>query len=292
MRKYVVVVLALLALAFTSLGTAANSPSTADTGHSVAWRLASTASGNCSKATALQVVTQLQLADTSLPNPIAGVLCGAFAGPGSQVMIATLARGTCVPNLGWAAFKFAGGAWQLVPNGSHPGGPTFLSAVGSDIRETVPVWRKSDGPCNPTGGTRARVWHWNGSRFVAGPWKQETSRARVEGAAFYSPSRGIECGMGDDGHSAGGQSASVACWMFNPVQKATLYPDGRLAICRGSEARCRLANIGEAPTLSYGRKTTVGRFRCLSLQDGMRCTVIQSGTGFLINRDGVRRVGP
>ena len=29
--------------------------------------------------------------------------------------------------------------------------------------------------------------------------------------------------MGDDGHSASGQSASVECWTFRPVQKATLY---------------------------------------------------------------------
>ncbi len=293
MRKYSVGVIAILALAFTSLGLSAGLPSTGDNGRAGGGSPSSSAaSGDCSKATALQVATRFQVvADPTLPHPIAGVLCGAFAGPGSQVMIATFARGTCLPNFGWTAFRFTGGAWQLVPNESHPG-PAFVAAAGSDIRETVPIWRKSDGPCNPSGGTKTRTWHWNGTRFTASPWKQETPGSRVEGAAFYSPSRGIECGMGDDGHSAGGQSASVECWMFNPLQKATLNPDGRLAICRGSEARCKLANIGEAPTLSYGRKTTVGRFRCLSLQTGMRCTVVSSGKGFLINRAGVHRVGP
>ena len=45
-------------------------------------------SGRCSKATALEVATPLNLVDTVLTNPIAGVLCGAFAGPESQVMVA------------------------------------------------------------------------------------------------------------------------------------------------------------------------------------------------------------
>ena len=79
---------------------------------------------------------------------------------------------------------------------------------------------------------------------------------------------------------AASQRASVECWTLRPPRKATLYPGGRLIICSGSEARCKLANIGEAPTLSYGKQTTVGRFRCLSLPTGMRCTLIQSGTGF------------
>jgi hypothetical protein len=86
--------------------------------------------------------------------------------------------------------------------------------------------------------------------------------------------------------------AIVECWTFRPPQKVKLYPGGRLAICRGSEARCKLGNAGELPTLGYGRQITVGRFRCLSRRSGVRCTVIQSRKGFLINRSGVRRVGP
>lgn len=69
---------------------------------------------------------------------------------------------------------------------------------------------------------------------------------------------------------------------------------GRLTICRdrGTRNRCNLGNPGEGtPTLSYGKQITVGRFRCLSLQIGVRCTVIRSGKGFLISRAGVRRVG-
>ena len=65
---------------------------------------------------------------------------------------------------------------------------------------------------------------------------------------------------------------------------------------RNHSAQRTRCNTGEhrggTPTLAYGRQITVGRFRCLSLQIGVRCTVIQSGKGFLINRDGVTRVGP
>jgi hypothetical protein len=45
-----------------------------------------------------------------------------------------------------------------------------------------------------------------------------------------------------------------------------------------------------APTLAYGKQISYGRFRCLSLGSGVWCIVIQTGKGFLINRDGVTRV--
>ena len=92
-------------------------------------------------------------------------------------MVAIFARGTCLPNFGWAVFSFTGGAWQLVTNGSHPGFVIALVAVGSDLRETVAIWRKSDLLCNPTGGTKARGWHWDETRPVAGPWKQVTKES-------------------------------------------------------------------------------------------------------------------
>jgi hypothetical protein len=201
-------------------------------------------------------------------------------------MVAIFARGTCLPNFGWAAFRFTGGEWQLVPNGSHPGFVIALVALGSDLRETVPIWRKGDLMCDPTGGTKARSWHWDGSSLVAGPWKQLT-KGEPEPRAFHSPSGNIECGLADDR-----MHALVECWSFRPPQKVKLYPRGRLTICRGSEARCKIGNAGEVPTLGYGRQITVGRFRCLSRRSGMRCTVIRSGKGFLFSRAGVKRVGP
>jgi hypothetical protein len=246
----------------------------------------STASGRCSKAEAIDAVKRLGLRDVSATYPVWKVLCGAFAGPGSQVMVASISGLENLGMLYWAVFRWSAGEWQFLMRQRQA---AVLTAAGSDIRETVSIFQAGDSRCCPSGGTKARIWHWNGSRFAVSAWKQETPSA--QGAAFRSPSGGIECGMGDDGQSTSGrrQSASIECWTFRPPLRATLYPSGGLVICR--RARCT-ANIGEAPTLAYGRQITVGRFRCQSLQIGVRCTVIRSGKGFLINRDGVSRVGP
>ena len=71
-------------------------------------------------------------------------------------------------------------------------------------RETVSIYRDGDPRCCPSGGTKTRVWHWNGSRFVAGPSKHMTSG---EGGAqtplrFDSPSRNINCWVYDGGSRA------------------------------------------------------------------------------------------
>jgi hypothetical protein len=277
----------LVVAAVSVITLAASSPiySAVSGGHSVASASAvaaargtSTASGDCSKATAGQVARQFQLNDQ-----VAQVFCGAFVGPRSQAMVVAFTPGTCGIN-GWAVFSLTGSTWQLVGS-PHVGWTIALTAVGSDIRETAPV-PTGKFQCPTSGRARTRIWHWDGSSLVAGPWKQLTN-GEPEPRAFHSPSGNIECGLVDDR-----TRAIVECWTFRPPQKVKLYPGGRLAICRGSEARCKLGNAGELPTLGYGRQITVGRFRCLSRRSGVRCTVIQSRKGFLINRSGVRRVGP
>ena len=286
----------LVVAAVSVITLAASSPiySAVNGGHVVASRSAvaaargaSTGAAGCSRAEALEVATRLQLVpDPTLPNPIARVLCGAFAGPGSQTMVAIFARGTCLPNFGWAAFTFTGGEWQLVPNGSHTGFVIALVAVGSDLRETVPIWRPRDGPCNPTGGTRARIWHWDGTRLVAGPWKQVTKGEAIT-RTFYTPSKNIWCSLGDSSDYLG-----VSCVSGRAPHTVKMGAAGRLKICHGRRCLgCGCAPEG-VPTLGYGRQITVGRFRCLSRRSGVRCTVISLRKGFLINRDSVKRVGP
>jgi hypothetical protein len=243
----------------------------------------SSGSGDCSKATARQVATRFQLNDQ-----VAQVFCGAFVGPGSQAMVVAFTPGTCGIN-GWAVFSLTGGAWQLVGS-PHVGWTIALTAVGSDIRETAPV-PTGNFQCPTSGRARTRIWHWDGSSLVAGPWKQLT-KGEPEPRAFHSPSGGIQCGMGDARSYRGVACHSLAQRrpvIFNAV---TMDARGGLKTCRGSAARCRLGDVGDVPTLGYGRQVTVGRFRCLSRRTGVRCTVIQSGKGFLINRSGVRRVGP
>jgi hypothetical protein len=268
-----------LLVAAISAIAAAGSGSISTAGHTAA-------QADCSEATASQLVEQHRLNNFLLPNPVQQVLCGPFTGPGSEAMAITIAAPTCWGIQRWAVFRFSGGAWQLVLD-QHEFVFPPLVAVGVDIRVRTPVFRKGDPRCIPSGGSHARTWHWNGTRFTAGPYTQVTPGAPIRSAAFHSPSANIECGMVDDR-----RSAIVECWTFRPPQKVWLYASGRLRICRGSEARCKLGNIGEEPTLAYGRQITVGRFRCLSLKSGVRCTVTRSRKGFLISRSGVTRVGP
>ncbi len=248
------------------------------------------AQAECSMATALEVARPLFVWGDSVRRPIAQVLCGPFTGPGSEAMAVTLVAPTCWPVQGWAVYRFVDGAWQLVL--SRPYVFIFrLDAVGGDIRETAPVFRRGDSRCTPSGGKQARSWHWNGMRLAAGPWRQ-TTRSEPAGRGFYSPSRNISCGMFDDS-----RYRYVKCQSRVPPQVARLNARGQVTSCRNRSAidnHCGLGDPGEnvIPTLAYGRQITVGRFRCLSLQVGVRCTVIRSGKGFLINRAGIRRVGP
>lgn len=278
MRKYAVGVIALLALMLTTLGLAARSPSAAGNGPSgVSSPDTPTASGRCSKAEGIAAVKRLGLRDVSATYPVWKVLCGAFAGTGSKTMVASISGLENVGMLYWAVFRWSGSEWQLLMKQRHA---AILTAVGSDIRETWSIYRPSDSRCCPSGGTKTRIWHWNGSRFVAAAWKHE-----LTSDAFFSPSGNIYCWMNDDGHRA-----VVGCVTFSPVQEVKMGAQGRLKIRRVPAAQCGCVPEG-VRTLGYRRQTTVGRFRCLSQETGVRCTVIQSGKGFLINRDGISRVG-
>jgi len=204
-------------------------------------------------------------------------------------MVASISGLENVGMLYWAVFRWSGSQWQLLMKQRQA---AILSAAGSDIRETASIYRPGDPRCCPSGGTKARRWHWSGSRFVAGPWKSGT-KVEPEARGFDSPSLNINCGMFDQG---GGRY--VRCQSRIPPQKVTMNAQGRLSICRDRTPNvnndCNLGDRGEGPIrrLAYGKQITVGRFRCQSLQIGVRCTVIRSGKGFLINRDGVSRVGP
>ena len=103
-------------------------------------------------------------------------------------------------------------------------------------------------------------------------------------AWITSPSRNLDCQMTD--RYAG--TSEVLCQSTQRPQTVTMAANERLRICRGLQC---LGNAPEnAVTLGYGKSRAVGKFRCTSLPAGLRCVVIASGRGFLINREGITPV--
>jgi hypothetical protein len=97
------------------------------------------------------------------------------------------------------------------------------------------------------------------------------------------------CDVGDEG--------TAYCVSKDLPHSATLALDGTLRICNGR--RCVTNNNlfkSSTPVLAYDQRDEQGGYRCKSEQSGISCTVILAGKGyakgFLINRAGVRRVGP
>jgi hypothetical protein len=275
-----------LALAALVVGVASASASTSFA--------TTTASGPCTEATARQLIAEHGLNSFLLPNPVLQLLCGPFTGPGSQAMAIVVGPlPTCWPSQEWAVFSLTGGEWKLVLEQTRFIDPPLV-AVGGDIRETAPIFRPGDSRCIPTGGSHARLWRWDGTRLVAGPWKQVKPPDPITDAQFYSPSRNLDCGMTDGPFSNGRPNVGVVvCWSLKPTRLVSLGRNGKLGICRRRPG-CT-ADFGESPRpqkLAYGRQITVGRFRCFSLRIGVKCIVVRSGKGFLINRAGIRRVGP
>jgi hypothetical protein len=248
--------------------------------------------GDCSRAAARDLVERLHLGNAGDPNlsdPVGQVLCGAFVGPGSQAMVVSLAIPSCGRTAGWVVFRWTGDAWQLVltrNNGAD------LAAVGSDIKETQNVLRPSDAHCFPTGGTRSRVWHWNGTRFTSTSWKYSKPlkpKSRIVQLYYIrSPSHNLWCDVGDEGQAF--------CVSRSRPHTATLTLGGRVKICSG--AGCfRNPNVFKSgtPVLAYGEVDEQAGFRCRSETKGITCTVRAGkarGKGFLINAAGVTRVGP
>ena len=196
---------------------------------------------------------------------------------------------TCWPIQHWAVFRFTGAVWRLVLDQPAYLFPPLV-AVGSTIRETTAVHRPGDPRCIPSGGRHARIWHWNGKRLVAGPWKQVTRGQPSKHATFFWPGRKLHCEMTDD--PANPNRPSVYCVTVDAAHAAQLESSGKLGICgHRAPSGCLGTVPPNSPTLAYGKDLTVGRFRCSSLRSGVKCVVNRSGKGFLINLKGVRRVG-
>ncbi len=104
-------------------------------------------------------------------------------------------------------------------------------------------------------------------------------------ARFVSPSRNLSCEMAD----RAARGSYVHCQSKRLAHSVRMTPTGRLRLCRG--AGCLGDRASNARVLGYGHRITVGRFQCLSQHAGIRCTVIRSGKGFLIDNVRLHRVG-
>ena len=78
-------------------------------------------------------------------------------------MAVTFVLGVCMPTEGWGVFRFSGGSWRLVLRRSGYNAYAPLSALGTDIGRRRAGLRGPVTGLFPSGGTHARIWHWNGS---------------------------------------------------------------------------------------------------------------------------------
>lgn len=260
------------------------------------------AKADCSMATATRLANQHRLNNFLLPNPIRQLLCGPFTGPGSEAMAITIGAPTCWPVQGWAVFSFSDGDWRLVLSQRLVFVVPPLVAVGGDIRETRPVYRRGDPRCIPSGGTHARTWHWDGTRFAAGPWKQVKPPAAPAGGAksghFKTPSGNIVCVYSATGVLCGIKSGlkpkppyTRECrriGLDHNADRISLGATGRAdpIACSGDAGPF----VGErsAPVLAYGKTWNRGGLRCRSAFAGLTCRN-KSGHGFFLSRARWRR---
>jgi hypothetical protein len=241
-------------------------------------------SSDCSPATAKALVDKHNLNDFLLDDPVAQVLCGPFTGASSKAMAVAIAASTCWPTQQWAVFSFTGRYWKLVRD-VH----AFiyrLAAVDRGIREKRPVFRTTDPRCVPSGGTRSRVWRWNGDRLAAGAWVRRAPPPTYK--EFLAPTAlQTSCYLSTDPNLGAGKAHCQ-----NRRRTADVLSTGRVTICRITATQpCDAGDPGEGdPTLGYGKRIRLGPFRCSSAHAGVTCVVRATGRGFRINRTKVVRL--
>ena len=222
-RRRRVAVLPVLLLPAVLVLTLGGKPSTAAA--RLARPMVVRAAGDCSEATAQTLARKYELGDITYNYPVGKVLCGPFTGPGTNAIAFSFHYYGCIPTSGFAVFRFQGGDWQLVLKNADPA--ISLSAAGSDIGERVAVFRTGDPRCVPSGGTKERIWHWDGQQLVPSAWKQTTSAKALTVVGIYSPSGNLGCEMSD--HNPGG--SYVGCVSRKPTHGVTMRLSGRLKIC-------------------------------------------------------------
>jgi hypothetical protein len=226
----------------------------------------------CSRQTAIQVAGPTNPFNPIVIEPVLQVLCGPFAGPGSNAMAVTLTAPTCWSPQAWSIYVFTGGAWQRVLHVNDWLAEPLAVVGDGAIREVTPVFNRSDARCIPSGGTRGRTWKWDGSRFVAGAWKQTWVVIMLGSTAA--------CQLQDDGTPTG---SFAYCWGGPGNRRhARLAVDGTID---SKNREATVSGIG-GPGAPIGRIVTAGRFRCKNHRRNVTCWVRSSGKGMRFNAKG------
>ena len=150
-------------------------------------------------------------------------------------------------------FRYTSGGWQLIPGGLHPNILNLgIARSGNSIVEKATIRYPGETICLAS-GVRARVWHWNGSRLVAGPWKVITTGPKtVRLTIFVTSDRKVGCSVSD----------TVWCATNPPgphVHFAELQRNGMVRICDATPADICLQNaITHGPVFALASERASG----------------------------------
>ena len=96
---------------------------------------------------------------------IGSVACKDVTGDGITDMVIAFSSGGTAGDVAWAVFRRASGVWKLALTRLEVY-KLRLDVLAGDPIETVPVYKRDDANCCPTGGYDHTRWHWNGKRFA------------------------------------------------------------------------------------------------------------------------------
>jgi hypothetical protein len=136
------------------------------------------------------------------------------------------------------------------------------------------VFRRGDSRCCPSGGSRSRIWQWNGAVFTASAWWYGSD---ADLAQVSSPGNNI--------WGVGYQARRLLCGVnSSPIHTVQLGRNVAFHDLQGPELRAELEYWREQPRAGLRAGETNAGTSVPYPFAGMRCTVIRSGRGFPIDR--------
>ncbi|HKP18201.1 MAG TPA: hypothetical protein VJT84_06960 [Gaiellaceae bacterium] len=137
----------------------------------------------CGRATAQAAITATHLrmkllGDTATrvdPSSADQVICFDFTRDGRLDVAVSIASGGTAGDIGFVVFRRTASGWGIALTGS--GYKLGLFRLGGDVATSLPVYRKNDPNCCPTGGFDHARYRWSDTRFaVARRWHTRTFR--------------------------------------------------------------------------------------------------------------------